>query len=170
MKPLITFGSFKFDDASGYPVPQITTSLNRKRTSAQQYIGTTNTISLNGFVSGVGFSGLFQNALNLKNNIIVSNPQSFIFQIGSYGTPKRSVSYSASFPKPFSGVPTNLKNAVDSALFGFAPSGISPTNADARMGPKFFSWLTENSESLDVFGGKYTRKLTWEYQKGYIPP
>lgn len=83
MKASIIFGSFSFEASSGYPTPQITTSLSRKRTSAQHYIGSTHTINLDGFVSGVGITGLFEKALNLRNRLVLSDPQQFIFQIGS---------------------------------------------------------------------------------------
>lgn len=89
---------------------------------------------------------------------------------GTYSNSKRSVTYSATFPRPFSptGVTTPLRNKINEVISEFDPSGLATRAGNPMRGPKYFSWVTENNESFDVLGGKYTKTITWEYQKGFI--
>lgn len=88
---------------------------------------------------------------------------------GTYSNSKRSVTYSATFPRPFSptGITAALKTKINQVIGEFDPSGLALRTSTTR-GPKYFSWITENSESFDVLGGKYSKTISWEYQKGYI--
>jgi hypothetical protein len=89
---------------------------------------------------------------------------------GTYSNSKRSVSYSAIFPRPFSPttMTTALKDKIRDTMEIFNPSGIALRNSNINIGPRYFSWVVENNESFDILGGKYSKKITWEYQKGYI--
>lgn len=88
---------------------------------------------------------------------------------GTYSNSKRSVTYSATFPRPFhpAVITADLKNRINGIIYQFDPSGLSLSAGDIR-GPRYFSWITENNESFDIMGGKYTKTIAWEYQKGYI--
>lgn len=55
--PEITYGSFKFIGASGFPTPNVNMSIGIERTSSEGYLGTSTTISLDGVIaSGTGYN------------------------------------------------------------------------------------------------------------------
>lgn len=90
---------------------------------------------------------------------------------GTYSNSKRSITYSATFlTRPLNPNMVDT-NKINHLLEQFNPSGLtlrnSATNAVTR-GPRLFSWPVEQTESFDVMTGKYTKKITWEYQKGYL--
>lgn len=102
--------------------------------------------------------------------------------IGTYKLGTRSASYSATLPKqtgcpipdPFDMSPTNTininrKNNITKLTSSFDPSGLRPLSAsDLRIGPRFFSQVTESRENYDIVTGKYSYNITWEYYKGFI--
>jgi hypothetical protein len=88
---------------------------------------------------------------------------------GTYTNSKRSITYNASFPRPFSptGITAALKTRINQVINEFNPSGLALRSTNPR-GPAFFSWVVESNENFDVLGGRYTKRITWEYQKAYI--
>lgn len=88
---------------------------------------------------------------------------------GTYTNSTRSVTYTAIFPRPLSpnNINSNLKTRIDNVIRDFDPSGIA-LNLSNSPSPKYVSWITENNESFDVMAGRYTKRISWEYQKGYI--
>jgi len=90
--------------------------------------------------------------------------------IGTYSVPTRSITYEATFPRPLSGtLPSMVNTQISNLIEQFNPNKLSPPTSNTRFGPGYFSWLTANEESYDVIAGKYTKKYSWQYQKGYFP-
>lgn len=87
---------------------------------------------------------------------------------GTYTNSKRSVTYTASFPRPFSPLSINsvLKTRINQVMSEFDPSGLALRSTNPR-GPAFFSWIVESNENFDVLGGRYTKRISWEYQKAF---
>lgn len=86
---------------------------------------------------------------------------------GTYNNSKRSITYSATFLRPLNPNSVNTSQ-INSLLEQFNPSGLALRAGNVSRGPRLFSWPVEQTESFDVMNGKYTKKITWEYQKGYI--
>lgn len=91
----IVFGDFAFgtDSAkSGIPVPKMTTSLSNNRTSSQQYLSSTRTINLDGYVTGFGTPDILNNCFVIQSALITSDPQEFKFQLLDGTSPTTIVS------------------------------------------------------------------------------
>ena len=90
--------------------------------------------------------------------------------MGSYSIPVRSITYEATFPRPLFGtLPPVVKKQIENLIEQFNPNKLTPLTSSTRFGPGYFSWLTTNEESYDVINGKYTKKYSWQYQKGFFP-
>lgn len=89
--------------------------------------------------------------------------------IGTFSVPSRTVTYEAFFPRPFLGasLPPNVLLQIDNLIDQFNPNKLNPINTTNT--PRYFSWTTANEEDFDILQGKYTRKKTWKYQKGFFP-
>jgi hypothetical protein len=68
---------------SGFPVPKLTTSISKNRTSSQQYLSSKQTIELQGNILGSGINDLLSKALALKSGIIVTTPKEFRFNLNT---------------------------------------------------------------------------------------
>jgi hypothetical protein len=79
MNTYLEFGNYIFSPASGFPIPKLTTSISKNRTSSQQYLGSKQTIELNGVIVGSGVNDLLQKAISLQTGVVSSNPERFIF-------------------------------------------------------------------------------------------
>lgn len=77
----ISLGSYTFNPNSGFPIPKLTTSISKNRTSSQQYFGSEQTIELNGVIVGTGAGDLLRKATSLQTGIIFSNPEIFVFSL-----------------------------------------------------------------------------------------
>lgn len=80
----INYGNFTFDSSNGYPTPKVTIDKKNNRTSSEQYLSSTQTVSLEGIiylyklgshyspstVSVSSSSGLLQKAIDLKNILL----------------------------------------------------------------------------------------------------
>lgn len=91
--------------------------------------------------------------------------------MGTRSLPTRTVTYDATFPRPLSGVlPTAVKTAIIGVLENFNPNKLTPpSTTNNRIGPGYYSWIVADEESYDVIAGKYTKKYSWQYAKGYFP-
>lgn len=84
MLPIIKFDKFIFDPDDGYSLPSITTSIISNRTSSYQYMGSTQTVNLAGYIKNTKegcCQDLLEKALVLKSGIITSTPKAFIFSL-----------------------------------------------------------------------------------------
>lgn len=91
MKTSIIFGNCEWTSngefknggttTAGFPVPKLTTSISKNRTASQQYLGSKQTIELDGIIFGSGAHDLLSKAYALKNSLIVPDPQMFKFNI-----------------------------------------------------------------------------------------
>lgn len=75
----LIFGNYTFNPTSGFPIPKLTTSIAKNRTSSQQYLGSKQTIELNGVIVGSGAQDLLKKAISLQSGIVSTNPERFIF-------------------------------------------------------------------------------------------
>lgn len=79
----VAYGNFIFDSISGYPTPRVTIDNKNNRTSSEQYLSSTQTISLEGIIylhklgshysssfSSAPSSGLLKKAIDLKNTLL----------------------------------------------------------------------------------------------------
>ena len=92
MKTFIKFGNYQFVPDSGFPIPKLTTSIAKNRTSSQQYISSKQTIELDGIIVGSGVNDLLNKASVLKNGIVLSNPESFVFGLLENSTQYAAIS------------------------------------------------------------------------------
>lgn len=96
----IKYGDFEFSSVSGYPVPKVTIDKTNNRTSAQQYLASTQTINLEGiiythkmgqqysssFTSNSSSSGLLSKAVNFKKQLLLQGspePRLLLITAGS---------------------------------------------------------------------------------------
>lgn len=79
--PSIKFDDFVFDPDKGFPIPSITTSIASDRTASYQYLGSTQTINLKGYIYDNSITGLINKALLLKSGVISSTPKPFLFNL-----------------------------------------------------------------------------------------
>lgn len=90
--------------------------------------------------------------------------------MGTYSNSQRSLSYSATFPRPFSPNTTqDITRKVKDFVNKFSPTVLTPLTSLPGRGPGFFAWVIANSENYDIITGKYSYNITWEYQKAYMP-
>lgn len=96
----IKYGNFTFNSASGYPTPKISIDINNERTPSSQYLGSIETVNLDGviythqmgkqyestYAQDHSSSGLLSKAINLKNLLLNqegSEPRLFLVFAGS---------------------------------------------------------------------------------------
>lgn len=79
----VAYGNFIFDSSNGYPTPRVTIDIKNNRTSSEQYLSSTQTLSLEGIIylhklgghyssssSSAPSSGLLKKAIDLKNILL----------------------------------------------------------------------------------------------------
>lgn len=90
--------------------------------------------------------------------------------IGTRSLPTRTVTYEATFPKPLSGtLSSSVNQQITNLIEQFNPNKLTPLSSEQPYGPGYYSWIVANEESYDVIAGKYTKKIGWQYQKGFFP-
>lgn len=92
MKTFIKFGNYEFVPERGFPIPKLTTSITKNRTSSQQYINSKQIIELDGIIVGSGVNDLLNKAISLKNAIVLTDPQNFIFGLSENSTLYNTIS------------------------------------------------------------------------------
>jgi hypothetical protein len=90
--------------------------------------------------------------------------------MGTRSLPTRTITYDATFPRPLTNLlPTTVKTAITGILNDFNPNKLTPLSSNLNIGPGYYSWLVADEESYDIIAGKYTKKYSWQYAKGYFP-
>lgn len=97
-----------------------------------------------------------------------------IFQdLGTYSLPSRTVTYDATFPSLIrfvsgEGIPNTINNQISGVLYSFDPGSyrglMLPNNVlGGVMG--IISYLIKDDVNIDIISGKYSRSITWNYEK-----
>ena len=90
--------------------------------------------------------------------------------MGTRSLPTRTITYDATFPRPLTNLlPAAVKTAITGILDNFNPNKLTPSSSNLNIGPGYYSWLVADEESYDIIAGKYTKKYSWQYAKGYFP-
>lgn len=90
--------------------------------------------------------------------------------MGTRSLPTRTITYDATFPRPLTNLlPSTVKTAITGILDNFNPNKLTPLSSNLNTGPGYYSWLVADEESYDIIAGKYTKKYSWQYAKGYFP-
>jgi len=90
--------------------------------------------------------------------------------MGTRSVPIRTITYDATFPRPLTSLlPPAVKTAITGMLNNFNPNKLTPLTSNPIIGPGYYSWLVADEETYDIIAGKYTKKYSWQYAKGYFP-
>lgn len=86
--------------------------------------------------------------------------------MGTYSASKRSVAYTATFPKSLS-VDSSVVSEVKDFVKQFDPKKLTPLTS-TRGSPGFYSRVVNDQETYDLSTGKYSYNIAWEYEKAFF--
>jgi hypothetical protein len=94
---------------------------------------------------------------------------------GSYTLPSRTVNYNAQFrPQRSQGsrfpyIPTKTYSYIYTALEQFNPNKLNPESVppELRVNYYYYSWISDETESVDLIKGTVSKSVTWNYELRY---
>jgi hypothetical protein len=94
---------------------------------------------------------------------------------GSYSLPSRTVTYNANFiPQTpngsrFPSIPTKTYSYIYTVLEQFNPNKLNPASVPPEQSVNYYyySWISDETESVDLIEGKLSKSVTWNYELRY---
>ena len=94
---------------------------------------------------------------------------------GSYTLPSRTVTYNANFipqranGSKFPAIPTKTYAYIYTAMDQFNPNKLNPQSVPPEVSVNYYyySWISDESESVDLITGTLSKSVTWNYELRY---